>query len=125
MKPGLRFKENATCRISICNALPIHMRQQTRELSRLDVPENLRRQGMAWRLLTGVTEEADKHNVTLVLFVKPFGTGLGMSAEMLEEWYQARFGFHTIQKNPTMMARMPHSTPQRLNYIASAVKETK
>lgn len=80
---------------------------------------------MAWRLLTGITEEADKHNVTLVLFVKPFGTGLGMSAEMLEEWYQARFGFHVIQKNPVMMARMPHSTPQRLNYVVSASKEIK
>lgn len=78
---------------------------------------------MAWRLLTEVTEEADKCGVTLVLFVKPFGPGLRMSAGMLEEWYSARFGFQTIQKEPKMMARMPHSTPQRLNYAASAIRK--
>lgn len=122
MKPGLRHEENAACFISICNALPVHMRPQTRELSKLDVPENLRKQGMATRLLTKVTEEADAHGITLILFPRPFGDEPRMNVDQLEEFYTRRFGFIRIQAKPPMMARMPWSTPRFFNAISGAIK---
>ncbi len=112
MKTGIRHYENATCKISICTAIPNQMRARTRELTSLDVPENLRKQGMATELMRNVCDEADAHNMTIVLFVKPFGEGTKLDETQLREWYQTAFGFMILQAKPMMMARMPHSTPK-------------
>lgn len=112
MKTGVRHYLNASCRISMCDAVPPKMRQNIREITSIDVPENLRRQGMATEMVRNVCDEADAHNVTLVLFVKPFGDTPGPDEDQLAQWYTSKFGFTLIQVTPPMMARMPGSTPQ-------------
>ena len=121
MKPGVRHYENATCKVSICTAIPNSMRARTREITHVDVPENLRKQGMATQMLLNVCDEADAHKMVLVLFPKPFGEGSKMDQEELVRWYSEKFGFHVIQGKPIMMARMPFSTPGvfKPNYVAS------
>jgi len=111
MKPGVRFYENATCKVSICTAIPNRLRLKTREITHVDVPENLRKQGMATQMLLNVCDEADAHKIVLVLFPKPFGEGVKMDQEQLIRWYSEKFGFSVIQGKPIMMARMPFSTP--------------
>lgn len=102
------------------------MRSKTRELTSLDVPVNLRNQGMGTRLMINVCDEADANGVTLILFPKPYGDVPSMSKYELEEWYASKFGFHTIQNNPIMMARMPFATPGSFKptFIASAIQGT-
>ncbi len=112
MKIGIRHYLNASCRISMCEAIPTRIRRDVREVTCVDVPENLRRQGMATELLRVVCDEADAHDMTLVLFVKPFGEGEKMDEDHLAQWYTSKFGFTLIQVAPAMMARMPGSTPQ-------------
>lgn len=122
MKTGIRYLNNASCKINICMAVPNQLRAKCRELTSLDVPANLRRSGMATELMTMVTEEADAHNMLLVLFPEPFGEEPKLSALQLEDFYE-RFGFQMIQVHPKpMMARMPHSTPGtfKVNEIAYA-----
>lgn len=111
MKSGVRYHENASCKVSICVAIPNSMRTKTREITHVDVPENLRGQGMATQMLLNVCDEADVHKMILVLFPKPFGEGPKLSKDKLVEWYSRRFGFQIIQLNPVMMARMPFATP--------------
>lgn len=119
MKIGIRHYENASCKVSICTAIPNQLRTKTREITSVDVPENLRKQGMATELLRNICDEADANEITLLLFVKPFGEGEKMTADQLADWYQNKFGFMVIQPKPMMMARMPHSTPRpfKPNYV--------
>lgn len=121
MKPGVRHYENASCKVSVCTAIPNHLRLKTREITHVDVPENLRRQGMATQMLLNVCDEADAHKIVLVLFPKPFGEGPKLSKEGLVRWYSEKFGFQAIQSNPVMMARMPFGTPGvfKPNYVGS------
>lgn len=121
MPTGVRHYENASCKLRICTAVPNQLRSKTRELVSLDVPENLRRTGMATALLTNVCDEADACEMLLLLFPEPFGEGPRMTVEQLADWY-SRFGFQTIQYKPAlMMARMPHSTPGPFipNYVGN------
>lgn len=112
MITGIRHYENASCKVLICTALPRGMRAKTREIVSVDVPENLRKQGMATQLLMNICDEADAHKIVLTLFPKPFGTGPMMTQDQLIDWYSNKFGFHAIQSQPVvMMARMPGSTP--------------
>lgn len=112
MKTGVRHFENASCKVLYCAAIPNQLRSKTREVVSVDVPENLRRQGMATRMLQNVCDEADAHNIILLIFPKPFGEGEKMDASQLADWYAERFGFQVIQVQPTiMMARMPGSSP--------------
>ena len=123
MPVGVRHYENASCKIRFCTAIPNQLRSKTRELISLDVPENLRRQGMAKELMTNVCDEADACEMLLLLFPEPFGPGEKMSQNELINWY-GKFGFQTIQVKPkVMMARMPHSTPGpfKPNYVGAIV----
>lgn len=97
------------------------MRKQTRELSALEVAPSSRNKGHATSLVFDVCAEADEHNITLVLFVQPFGD-IELSKGQLADWYAKRFGFAPIQADPLLMARMPGSTPRTLNPIAQAVQ---
>jgi predicted GNAT family acetyltransferase len=113
MKIGIRYYENATCRVSQCMGVPASMRQAVREISHVDVPENLRNHGMATQLLINVCDEADAHKKILVLFPEPFGNTPSMTQEQLEYWYESKFGFQVIQEEPKrMMARMVGATPK-------------
>lgn len=113
MKTGVRHYLNASCQVRMCEAIPPRIRQSTREIISVDVPENLRRQGMATELLRNVCDEADAHGITLILFVKPFGDGLRPDEDQLASWYVSKFGFTMIQVAPTMLARMPGATPMQ------------
>ena len=125
MKSGIRYYENASCKISTCTAIPERMRAKTRELTHVDVPENLRKQGMATQLLTNVCDEADAHGITLLIFPEPFGTGPKMSKDALMKWYSAKFGFTAIQAKPVMMARAPFGSPRvfKPTLIASLINK--
>lgn len=119
MPVGVRYYENASCKIRVCTAIPNQLRTKTRELLSLDVPENLRRQGMAKELMMNVCDEADACEMLLLLFPEPYGSGEKMEKGKLIDWYTT-FGFQVIQVTPkVMMARMPHSTPGpfKPNYV--------
>lgn len=105
--------ETATCRISVCTAIPQHMQGQTRELTKLHVPVEDRRKGYATALMHLACSQADQTNITLILWVNPFGD-MDLSKTQLRDWY-ARFGFIEIQEDPCLMARMPGSTPRSLH----------
>jgi len=122
METGVRHHENASCKIAICTAVPNQLRAKCRELVSLDVPENLRRTGMATALMKKIMKEADDCNMLLILFPEPFGEGIQMNKEQLITFYEG-FGFQSIQAKPkVMMARMPHANPGvfKVNEIAFA-----
>lgn len=121
MKIGIRALKNASLQVSMPTALPKKMHQGTREISHVDVPENLRRQGMATRLLQMVCKEADEANMVLFLQVGPFGEGPRMDKEELRIWYETSFGFTPIQVEPLLMARMPFVVPSRFKANPLAV----
>ena len=112
MKTGIRHYENASCRVSYPMSLPANLRGRVREISHVDVPENLRKQGMATNLVANICDEADAHRMVLILTVDPFGDGEKMSKEDLQFWYERKFGFQKIQEKPLMMARMVFATPK-------------
>ena len=122
MEPGTRYlaeDSHASCKVKVCVAIPNQMRTKCMELVSLSVAPSLRGTGLATKLLTQVTEEADEHNMLLVLFPEPFGEGLQPTQEQLIDFYE-KFGWQLIQTRPkAMMARMPHSTPGPFtpNYI--------
>lgn len=119
MPLGVRHYENASCKIRLCTAIPNQIRMKCRELVSLDVPENLRRTGMAKELMVNVCDEADACEMLLLIFPEPFGAGPKMTQAQLVDWYMT-FGFQVIQVKPKMMmARMPHSTPGpfKPNYV--------
>jgi hypothetical protein len=97
------------------------MRDQTREVAHLHCERESQNHGEATRLMHQVCEEADKANITLVLWAKPYGDDIALSQTQLIDWYAKRFGFQLIQQDPPLMARMPGATPQMLTVAASAV----
>lgn len=103
MEPGIRTHKTATLRISICEALPDHMREGTREI--VNLRSDSQRKGYASALMHQVCGEADRTGV--ILIVQPGQFDAGMTTEQLEKWY-AKFGFVALPKdegNPTVMAR--------------------
>lgn len=58
-------------------------------ITRVNVPAEYRRQGIATRLMNQVLSDADKDGVTLVLEINPYGE---MSWNQLASWY-TRLGF--------------------------------
>lgn len=129
MATGDRSIGPATLRIRQCNALPLHMRAQTRELREFTTARDEQNKGYGARLLRKVCAEADAAGITLVLWAKPYSTD-GEDAPMdqtsLVEWYN-RFGFAVLRADDAvMMARMPgaHERGARLSPIAaSLIKE--
>ena len=111
---GPRQSGSATCKLVVSIALPVKMRSQVRELTALSTPAADQRKGYASQLLHDVCKEADAQNITLFLAVAE------EDKQRLCAWY-TRFGFQPIQAKPTLMARMPGSTPRVLQPIARAV----
>lgn len=103
MQPGPRHYRSAMLRIAICEALPDHMRDGTREILSLSCANP--RKGYATHLMAEVCREADEAGI--VLIVQPGQFEEGMTTEQLEKWY-TRFGFMALPKEegmPTVMAR--------------------
>jgi len=87
-------------------ALPKHLRDKTREITKVHTPAEMQGQGHASELLQAVCDEADEAGITLVLWPRPYGDDVALSAGQLRDWY-ARFGFRMIQPEPVLMARAP------------------
>lgn len=102
MQPGLRRHKSASLRVSIAQALPVEMWEQTREL--IAVQSGNRGRGEASALLHQVCAEADRAWLTLILKPEPFAPGLEQA--QLEKFY-SRFGFVEIQHEPCLMSRAP------------------
>lgn len=108
------------------------MCEKTREVLSVFTPPARRGEGHASDLMKKVCGEADRHSITLVLFVNPFEPSGEVEYreakhEMLVNWYSTYFGFTVIQKAPVvMMARMPGSTPRILSLteVNAVIKET-
>jgi len=117
---GARNHEGASLQVRISMALPKHMRDRTRELTKIHTAAEFQRQGYATQLVLNACEEADRDGITLVLWPRPYGDDIALSQAMLIRWYE-RFGFQVIQPDPVLMARPPGVLVQQLNVSASAV----
>ena len=105
MKTGPRRVGAATCIIRKTNAVPLHMRDGTRELAKLETHADSQNRGYATSLMHQVCREADAARVVLVLWPQPFGDNIALSKAQLAEWYAKEFGFVEIQPEPLLMAR--------------------
>lgn len=122
MRTGWRRYGGARLYIRKCTALPEHMRDRTRELRSLETHAQSQQQGHATMLMLNTCAEADFNGVVLVLWPSPWGDNIALSAEQLQDWYERRFGFKVIQKEPVaMMARQVGATPLSLNPISEAI----
>ena len=90
----------------MCVALPKHLRDRTREITKVHTRAEKQSEGFATILMRDVCNEADICGMTLILWPNPYGDDIALSAGMLRDWY-ARFGFRQIQSEPVMMARAP------------------
>lgn len=97
MKPGLRMYKSASLRVAVSQALPVEMRECTREIQ--SVESQVPGRGQATALMWKACVEADRAWLTLIL----------MPEAGLREFY-SRFGFSVIQEKPCLMARDPRRT---------------
>lgn len=101
---GERKVGSATLELVKTNAVPEHLRNSIREITKLSTIKTERRKGFATALLNMICYEADKHKILLIL--KPDAMG-AMSNKRLVKFYQS-FGFKQIQNGPILMARQVH-----------------
>ena len=120
MIAGPRTHEAASLQVRICMALPKHLRERTREISKVHTDAAEQGKGHASELMRQVCEEADAAGLTLVLWPRPYGDDIALGASMLQGWY-AGFGFRAIQHDPVLMARAP-GLYTRLAPVAAAVE---
>ena len=106
MNTGARTHGAASLQVRVSMALPKHLRERTREITKVHTPASEQNKGLASALMRQVCEEADKAGITLVLWPRPYGDDIAMSSGMLQLWY-AEFGFRVIQPEPVLMARAP------------------
>lgn len=105
MRPGRRELGPASLEVVLSQAVPLHMRQGTREIAKLMVPVTHRRKHLATALMNLICQEADANGKTLLLIAQPEGED-GPDEAQLVAWYE-KFGFQTLQEVPTgtFMAR--------------------
>jgi len=103
MKTGLIVHGAASCQVDKSPALP----EGILELSRLFVPEILRRSGLATKLLVAVCADSDRSKTPIALMIdkeKPL---------WLVNMYE-KHGFEVIQSEPVcIMARRPKAKDER------------
>jgi len=103
MKTGVRIHGGASCNVDHSPAFPVGIM----EVSSLFVPESLRRNGLASKLLHIVCKDADTSETPLALMIdtdKPL---------WLATLYE-KHGFETIQADPVcIMARRPKAKYER------------
>jgi len=104
MRPGKVGIGPATCEISYPAAVPAHMRDGIREITRLWVQQGLQRQGHGTELMRELCMQADEHEKVLLVHAEPFRTD--MTRDELRAWYE-RFGFAELPDTPCVMARPP------------------
>lgn len=102
MRHGVRIHGGASCNIAQSDVLPAGIY----ELSCLYVPEALRNDGRANKLLNIVCSDADKSRCPLAVMVD-----LG-SPIWLVNMYE-KHGFEVIQNEPCIMARRPKAKDER------------
>lgn len=119
---GERKLGAATCFVRGATALPKHMQQGCREITTLLTKDGFRRQGYATSLMHKMCREADKANLLLIVFPKPFAVdGDAMDQKTLLDWYCDSFGFSPIQTQPViLLARLPGSTPKMMEMTGIA-----
>ena len=106
MNVGPRSHGPASLQVRVSMALPKHLRDKTRELTKVHTPAAEQGTGHATELLRRVCDEADQAGLVLVLWPRPYGDDIALSAGQLRDWY-AKFGFRVIQPDPPLMARAP------------------
>lgn len=97
MKTGTIQLGNATCHIGYPQCVPGNLRGFAREITELFVPEEFRGKGEATELMNAVCEQADEHDILLLLIADTYE---------LAKFYNL-FGFSVIQESPILMARRP------------------
>ncbi len=106
MKYGTREFGEASCKVLKPIALPMHLHNDVREITKVFVPKETRGQKLATKLLEQVCREADKFKMILMIHVHPFDDE-PMDIKQLANWYGSTFNFNQIQEDPMLMARMP------------------
>lgn len=123
MRPGRRELNEASLLVSMCDAVPSHMREKTREITQVHCALPARRQRLATMLLNFTCQEADANGITLLLTARPCDDE-GPPQEVLVRWY-SKFGFRALQDSPLglLMARqvLPRAAPLRIVSVADAV----
>jgi len=103
MKTGVRIHGGASCSVGPSSAFP----EGIMEVSSLFVPESLRRNGWASKLITIVCKDADTSGTPIAVMIdtdKPL---------WLVNLYE-KHGFETIQADPVcIMARRPKAKDER------------
>jgi hypothetical protein len=111
----------ASCRVRQTAAVPVSLRESTRELAALTVLACQRNKGFATSLVHKVCREADRAGIVLMLWPKPWGDSAGLSQSQLIDWYGREFGFVQIQPEPPLMARQPGAKGRRFAETAVAI----
>lgn len=106
MNVGQRTHDAASLQVRISMAMPKHLRERTREITKVHTPASDQGKGHASALLREVCQEANNAGLTLMLWPRPYGDDIALSAGQLRDWY-AQFGFRVIQPEPVLMARAP------------------
>jgi predicted GNAT family acetyltransferase len=112
----------ATAILRATQAVPVAMREHTRELAKLSVPRDARKQGHASELMRQACDRADRKGWVLLLWPQPWGD-VGMTRQQLIDWYSRGYGFIRVQDEPPLMARRPLSGFDKLNPMAAAVHQ--
>lgn len=97
MKPGTIQLGNASLHIGYPQIVSEDMKDFSREITELFVPEKFRGKGEASELLKEVCNEADDKQILLILIADTKRLAL----------FYSKFGFEAIQQNPILMARCP------------------
>lgn len=98
MKPGTIQLGNASLHIGYPQIIPGNLRGFAREITELFVPEEHRGKGEASELLKEVCEQADQHDILLLLIADTKRLAL----------FYGGFGFEAIQSEPViLMVRKP------------------
>jgi predicted GNAT family acetyltransferase len=121
VSPGQRTHGSASLQVRISLALPKRLRAHTREITKVHTPASMQGNGLASALMREVCAEADEAGMTLMLWPRPYGDDVALSASMLCDWY-AGFGFRVIQPEPVLMARAP-GLYTRLAPVTAACEE--
>lgn len=111
--------EHARCIVARTDAVPEHMQERIREVSKVYTDAGHRKQGYGTQLMQQVCEFADLNNFVLILTPSPQANTI--TKDKLMDWYK-RFGFVKTQDSPVLMARAP-SFKVRQGVVSAAVEK--
>lgn len=111
--------EHSRCIVATTKAIPEHMRERVREVSKVVTEPAYRQQGYGTQLMQQVCDYADTENFVLILHPSPEANTI--KKDKLMSWYK-RFGFIKTQDDPPMMARAP-TFKVRMSMVGAAVEK--